>query len=440
MTIKKDLFKAIRLSTASKYLVYSIQLVTISIYSRIFTPENFGVFAMLQVFLMFFILLADIGIGPAIINLKKVTKDKNNAIFTVTIIISIAVILLYIISLPLIVSFYSNENLYNYTIYIVIVIFFSTISIVSKANINKNKKFFVLGSVDAISEIITLIIVIIFFYFKLLDGVSLLFLRFSILSILKWLGYTIMSYKILGYTVKITSNLKESFDIFKFSINQFAFNLTNYFSRNLDTILVGKYFSSESLGIYDRTYALMRYPLQLISFAVTPAIQPVMVNYQSDKNKLNYIRKVLFRNASKIGVVIGILMYYFSNYYVTILLGSNWNSVIPIITILSISIPIQIIQSFYGAILQGMGLSKELLIYGIYSTFINVTFIVVGIMLGDLKALSWMIICGFYINYVISQYYMHASIFNEGVKSFIYENRYVVIFLFIVLMSKMGVV
>lgn len=60
-----------------------------------------------------------------------------------------------------------------------------------------------------------------------------------------------------------------------------SFSFINFFTRNLDSILIGKYFGMQSLGLYDRAYQLMRYPLQLVTFALVPAIQPNVVELES---------------------------------------------------------------------------------------------------------------------------------------------------------------
>ncbi|TOD51621.1 hypothetical protein CGJ61_24420, partial [Vibrio parahaemolyticus] len=51
---------------------------------------------------------------------------------------------------------------------------------------------------------------------------------------------------------KFGSEIRHFLKIAKFAGYQFAFNLINYFSRNLDTILIAKYFGVVSLGVYDK--------------------------------------------------------------------------------------------------------------------------------------------------------------------------------------------
>ena len=47
--------------------------------------------------------------------------------------------------------------------------------------------------------------------------------------------------------------------------NQFGFNFINYFSRNSDNILIGKFISTEALGNYNKAYQLLMYPNTIFS-------------------------------------------------------------------------------------------------------------------------------------------------------------------------------
>lgn len=60
----------------------------------------------------------------------------------------------------------------------------------------------------------------------------------------------------------------------------------NYFSRNLDKILVGKYIGMQSLGYYEKSYRLMMLPLSTITNVITPTIQPMFSDYQNEKDVL----------------------------------------------------------------------------------------------------------------------------------------------------------
>ena len=50
------------------------------------------------------------------------------------------------------------------------------------------------------------------------------------------------------------------------------------------------------LGVYDKSYQLMKYPLMLLTFAMTPAIQPVIRRHADDQKKLKKFIVILYLN------------------------------------------------------------------------------------------------------------------------------------------------
>ena len=82
--------------------------------------------------------------------------------------------------------------------------------------------------------------------------------------------------------------------VFSFSAYQFSFQLLNYFSRNLDKLLMGRYMSLSQLGYYDKSYRLMMLPLQNIAYVVSPVMHPIFSEMQNDLRKLaDSYRKVV---------------------------------------------------------------------------------------------------------------------------------------------------
>ena len=82
MDIKKEFRTGILYSAMGKYSNMLIQILLNSILSRILTPNEFGIVAVVNVFLIFFQMLADFGIGPAIIQHKSLSKNEIQQIFS----------------------------------------------------------------------------------------------------------------------------------------------------------------------------------------------------------------------------------------------------------------------------------------------------------------------------------------------------------------------
>lgn len=412
LTIDRKLVKSILHSMTGRYLVYAVQLISMMILARAFSPETFGIFAVIQVFSVFFALISEMGFGPALVNESKISKQMRDGIYSFTWILGICISLLFFAASPLISWFYNNE-LYQYLVIpVAISVIFNTAIIVPLAAFNRDKKFISIARCEAIAEVISIIVVLV--SVRYLEPIWALSLKPLSVAFVKYiLVYTGSQCTETGMP-KFGRELGYIKEILAFSKHQAGFNFLNYFSRNLDNILVGKYLGAVSLGIYDKAYQLMRYPLLLLTFAMSPAIQPVMKELKCDLYKFEHLHNKFIRFVSVIGLVVGFSIYFLSEHIVSILLGEQWIEVGPLLQILSVSIPIQIVMSTSGGFYQAAGRADLLLKCGSFAFFTNVTGIIIGISLNDLELLSWAIVGSSFINYIQCYYIMGKCLLPSG--------------------------
>ncbi|HGX3503843.1 TPA: oligosaccharide flippase family protein, partial [Klebsiella pneumoniae] len=74
--------------------------------------------------------------------------------------------------------------------------------------------------------------------------------------------------------------------IFGFSANVSLFNIINYFARNADSFIIGRYMSIVVLGSYNLAYRIMLFPLQSLTFVATRSLYPVLSHHQDDNKKI----------------------------------------------------------------------------------------------------------------------------------------------------------
>jgi PST family polysaccharide transporter len=68
----------------ARYANVFLQIIYNSILARILSPSDFGVVAVISVFSSFFMLIANMGLGTAVIQHKGLTESDINSIFSVT--------------------------------------------------------------------------------------------------------------------------------------------------------------------------------------------------------------------------------------------------------------------------------------------------------------------------------------------------------------------
>ena len=71
----------------------------------------------------------------------------------------------------------------------------------------------------------------------------------------------------------------------RFGADVTGFNLVNYFHRNLDNLLIGRYWGADALGLYSRAYALMMFPINAIREPIAAVTFPALSRLQSDPKR-----------------------------------------------------------------------------------------------------------------------------------------------------------
>lgn len=377
--------------------------------ARVFTPQNYGTVAAIMVFFVFFQLMAEAGLGPAIINVERLELADRNGLFGLTLFAGTALALLFASLAPAFLLFYELPRVDEVVPYIAISLFFFAASIVPNALLLRDQAYFRLANAGLIAELVSTSAVIGLSY--LVDPLHALAARgaFSagslFLVIWYFSGNTEFGRPMPG---KKFSAIKP---LLGFSVYQFGFNFINFFSRNLDNILIGKYMGAAALGSYDKAYQLMKYPLMLLTFAMTPAIQPVIRQYAGDREKVEAIHRDFTFKLSLVGAAAGLAMFILADEIILIALGDQWLDVVPIIRILAIAIPVQVVLSTSGSFFQAMNRADLLFLSGTLSAVVMVSAIIVGIFARDVELLCWCLVGAFHINFLQGYYYMYKKIF-----------------------------
>jgi PST family polysaccharide transporter len=418
--------RGILINFVAKYSNVFIQLILTSILARLLTPKEYGIIAVILIFTTFFNMLGDMGIGPAIIQYKDLKKDDISSIFIFTFIISIFLSVLFFAFSYLIAYFYNNSVYINIGHLLCFSIIFNLLNIVPSNLILKNKKFKIVALSNLYSNILAGILTIVLAYL----GFSYYALVFN--SIVQGLLNFLICYRCSRIKINVKKfSMKPIKRISHFSIYQFLFNMINYFSRNLDNLVIGKYMGMNALGYYDKSYKLMLYPVQNLTFVITPVLQPVLSEFQHEKDIILMHYKKIVRLLALMGAFITVFCFFSSKEIILIMYGSKWIGSVATFRILSISIVIQMVLSSSGSIFQATGNTKHLFNTGVISACTMISFIFIGLKLGKIEYLAGLLVLGFLLNFIQGYYILIKKVFEKSYLDFLKEFRSALIIMFI---------
>lgn len=410
MSLRKEMVNGVFWTAIQKYSGLFFQLVITGVLARLLTPEDFGIVAIATIVIAFFNLFTDMGVGAAIIQNQNLTKNDINQIFSFTIVIGIVLAFIFaILSYP-IGHFYKNDILITICQLLSFNLLFASFNIVPNALIHKNKRFKYAAKVTLTVQAICGVVSIVSAFYGLGLYSLLISPIFSTMSIfiIYYRQYKLNFFQ--GFTKQCLNK------IFSYSAYQFLFNFINYFSRNLDKLIIGKFYSMQDLGYYEKSYRLMLLPLNNITNVVTPVMHPILTSLQNDFNALADKYNKIIRFIALISFPMGAYLYFAGSDIIYIVFGNNWEQAVPVFKILSLSLPLQMVLSTIGAIYQASGKTKFLFYGGLCnSTCTIIGFILTALFYDQIEAIAWAWNITLLINTINSYFILYKLVLKASV-------------------------
>ena len=166
--------------------------------------------------------------------------------------------------------------------------------------------------------------------------------------------------------------------------NLTLFNFLAYFSRNSDSMVIGRFLGPASLGAYSMAYRLMLFPIQNLTTVATRALYPVMSKKQ---DSLEEVAVLYLRAVGLIVLVTAPLMaglYVLRVPFVHFAFGARWGNVAEILGWLAPTGFIKSVVSTTGTVFMARGRTDIQLKLGILGTCLQVSAFLLGVQWGVL--------------------------------------------------------
>jgi teichuronic acid exporter len=410
MSIKKEMFQGVMWSAIEKYSSVIISLIISAVLARLISPEAFGVVAVASVLINFMSIFTDMGIGPAIIQRKDLTQGNLNSIFTFTAIGGIVLSALFYLSSKSISAFYNDDALILICQILSINLFFASLNIVPHAALLKDRQFKLIAKRTLLLQVCSGIISVYFAY----KGAGMYALLIS--PIFTTVGMFFYNIKYAPQKIDFRFDVTPFKKIYAFSIYQFMFSFMNYFSRNIDTLIIGRYFSLKDLGYYDKSYRLMMLPLQNVSNVITPVMQPILSSLQDNKAELAKKYNQIIKLIGTISFPLSVFLFFSGAQLIRIVYGNNWDQAIPVFRVLALSLALQMILSTSGAIYQSANATKLLFFNGVSNTFFTVSgFLLAAFLFKNIVAMAWAWNITLSVNMVVSYVILYKIVLKASI-------------------------
>lgn len=349
-TLKAFLWKGSE-RAASKLIRLFVQVLL----ARLLLPEDFGVIAIVLVF----ITLSDVfvlgGLNSALIQKDDVTKKDYSTVFWLSMLLAILFFLVLWITSPFIAGLYSDARLTDLLRFVALQFFPLAFNSVQVAKISRELNFRPVFISAIISEMFAGIVAV---------SLALYGLGAWALAIQQVLAASlncIVAAGMIRWFPSFDFSVASAKELFSFGWRNAAIGLWGTLSSGLYNLAIGKVYSSTDLGYYTQG---QRYPTA-VSDMVTGTLSSVLLSsFSMVKHDLLGRKKLLCQalRLFTLGVVPLLLFCFtFADEIVIVLLTDKWAACIPIFQLFCIGLMLKSLSLIQRQALLAIGLAKECL-------------------------------------------------------------------------------
>jgi len=410
-SIKGEMAKGVMWTAVSRYSSLVVQILVSMVLARLLEPSEFGFITMASVFLAFFNMLASMGIGPAIIQRTDFTREDHDNVFSFSIVMGCVLSVIFFCLSWSIGRFYNDDNVIPVCQVMSLCILIATANMVPSALMVGHRRFKESALISFAGAFVTGVVSMIAAW-KGFGVYSLLITPIvgGLITLVCNLHYYPLSFKVKFSLAPLKS-------IFSYSVYQFLFEFINYFSKNLDKFLIGKFMSPVQLGYYDKSYRLMQLPLQNLTSVVNPVIQPVLVSIKEDKKGIaaKYIKIVEL--LAIIGFPACIIFWFCGEEIILAMFGEKWLPAVMSFKILSICVPFNLISSPSGGFFQVSDATKQFFWVSFFNSVLAIlVMLFTALTFGTIEALSVGYVSTSFICMCASVIILLHNVLHNGIK------------------------
>jgi O-antigen/teichoic acid export membrane protein len=317
------------------------QVASVSVLARRVPPSAYGLVAMACLITAFLETVRDAGTGVALVREPEVSDDLAATVFWLTCGLGLGMTLIVIaVSWPAAVFF--HEPMVATVLQVISVGFLlGTVGVVPLAMLNREMAFRKVALAQAAGAVSGAVVAICVALaggkvWSLVSG-----------SIVTTAVTTLAIWIVSPFRLRAVFRPADARHILSFGLNLSGFNVLNYFSRNADNLLVGKFLGSAPLGFYQMGYMLMTYPIQNFAGVVSQVVYPALSKMQDDRERFcaAYLRTCRLIGLLTFPLMLGLAVT--AEPFIRVFLGPRW---MPVVGLLIVFAPLGAAQSIYTSV------------------------------------------------------------------------------------------
>ncbi|MFU8806953.1 MAG: oligosaccharide flippase family protein, partial [Bradymonadaceae bacterium] len=188
--------------------------------------------------------------------------------------------------------------------------------------------------------------------------------------------------------------------------NLTGFSVVNYFARNLDDVLIGRFHGAGPLGLYQKAYEILMVPIKQINNPVSAVAIPALSRLvdQPERYRKAYLR--ILEKVLLLTMPLAALLIATADWVVLLALGPQWTESAQIFAVLGILVFIQPLGNSTGWLFITQDRTREMLRWGVLGSTLSIISFLVGLPWGVIGVAAAYAISGLVVRTPILLWYV----------------------------------
>lgn len=393
-----------------QFSTQGISFVVSIVLARLLLPSEFGLIAMIGVFVGLGTALINSGLTQSLIRSIEPDQEDFSTVFFFNLAGSIIIYAIIYFAAPYIAAFYSQELLTQIIRIYCVTFIINAFSAIQTTRLTKNMDFKTQMKVSIPSLVIGSIV-----------GITLAYKGFGVWSlvwsaIIQAFAATVQLWYWSKWAPSLVFNFKKFRYHFHYGVKLMLSGLLDITFTNAFTIIIGKFFLPAQVGYYNRGDTLQKLPVNNISLMLNKVTFPLFANLQDDNVRLKSVYKRIMQMVIFLVSPILIMMAVLAEPLFRFLFTDKWLPAVPYFQILCATGILYPIHSYNLTILKVKGRSDLFLKLEIVKKVITVVVILFSFQFGIFGLLYGAVITSilcFFINTHYSGKFINYSAWEQ---------------------------
>tara|TARA_B110000093_G_C12958047_1_gene405809 strand:- start:1183 stop:2640 length:1458 start_codon:yes stop_codon:yes gene_type:complete len=375
-SLKDKTVRGLLWSFIERFALQGTQFIIGIIMARFLLPSDYGLIAMLAVFLGISQIFIDGGFSAALVQKRTRTEIDFSTVYYFNIIISFIFYGILYFTAPYISSFYNLPELTIITRVISLNLIISAFSAVARTKLTIDVDFKTQSKVSLSSVLISGSVGV----FMALNNYGVWALIAQ--SILNTLLNTLIIFYFIRWKPIFVFSVDSFKSLFPFGFRLLLSQLIGSIYVNIYSLVIGKKFSSEDLGFYSRADTFSQFPTTSISAILSRVTFPILSSISNDDDYLKNIYTKYLQITGYIVFPVMFLIIGIANPLIELLLTDKWLDTVILLQILCLGFIWEPIGSLNLNLLYVKGNSKLILRLEIFKKTIAIIILIISIPFG----------------------------------------------------------